>query len=164
MSVALVIVNVSVPAVAVAIVYPVTAIVTSSSSAISFLWINGPLSKVNVSSVKSVGDTTWVLLEDFEWHGIIVPCGFTTDFASIPRPFWSFINPAGRIKPAALVHDFLYSKQGILTDRTLTRIECDNEFLKIMKVIGMGWFKRQAAYQSVKWFGWIAWNKKRSLN
>ena len=110
--------------------------------------------------VKSVGDTVWELLEDFEWHGIVVPAGFVTDFASIPRPLWSFINPVGRIKAAAIVHDYLYYKQGILVDRDLTRKECDKEFLKIMRVLKMMWIKRQSAYWALRWFGWIAWNKK----
>lgn len=110
--------------------------------------------------VKSVGSRSWELMEPFDWYGITVPEGFITDFASIPRPFWSIINPAGKIKPAALVHDYLYSKQGVLDDATMSRKSCDQTFLEIMVVIKMGWFKRMTAYRAVRLFGWIPWKKK----
>ena len=38
-----------------------------------------------------------------------VPAGFLTDFASIPRPFWSVLPPYGPWRRAAIVHDYLYS-------------------------------------------------------
>jgi len=110
--------------------------------------------------VRSVGDRTWELMEPFEWYGIIVPAGFITDFASIPRPFWSFINPAGRVKPASIPHDFLYSRQGKLDHTTLTRKRCDQIFLEIMVVIKMKWIKRHLAYRAVRIFGWISWNRR----
>ena len=109
--------------------------------------------------VKSVGDTTWELLEDFEWYGIVAPKGFVTDFASIPGFLRVIVNPVGKIKPAAIIHDFIYSKLGVLDDRTLSRKECDMEFLDIMKVVGMSWFKRTGVYNAVRMFGWVAWNK-----
>jgi len=109
--------------------------------------------------VKPVGDITWELLEDFEWHGLVVPKGFITDWASIPRPFWSIINPAGRIKSASLVHDYAYSVKGVFPNYPRhTRRQCDGIFMDIMIVVGMSWFKRTMAYQAVRIFGWIAWN------
>lgn len=107
--------------------------------------------------VESHGDDQWKLLEDFDWYGITVPKGFITDFASIPRAFWSILNPVGKIKPAALVHDFIYSKRGKLDDRTLSRKDCDKIFLKIMKTVGLSWFKRTTAYNAVRVFGGFAW-------
>jgi len=112
--------------------------------------------------VKSVGDNTWELLEPFEWYGIVVPKGFITDWASIPRLFWGIINPAGQIKAAALTHDYLYSKRGKLyAQPPRTRKQCDQIFLNIMVAVGMSWFKRTMAYTAVRAFGWIAWNKSR---
>ena len=37
-----------------------------------------------------------------------VPKGFTTNFASIPRIFWSIITPTGKWSNASVLHDFLY--------------------------------------------------------
>jgi hypothetical protein len=55
------------------------------------------------------------LLAPVVYHGsgafeIIVPVGFVTDFASVPRPFWSFLPPYGPWTRAAIVHDFLWRK------------------------------------------------------
>jgi len=110
----------------------------------------------------------WILLEPFKWHVgdknseeiIIVPENFRTDFASIPRPVRAFINPVGRIKPAALVHDFLYSLRGKYEDRVYSRGQVDKIFLKIMEAVEMPWHQRTAAYAGVCAGGWIYWNKK----
>lgn len=40
-----------------------------------------------------------------------VPVGFVTDFASIPRAFWSLLRPDGLYSYAAVIHDFLYWEQ-----------------------------------------------------
>ncbi|MGH8083501.1 MAG: DUF1353 domain-containing protein [Lysobacter sp.] len=42
-----------------------------------------------------------------------VPVGFVTDFASIPRPFWSLIPRDGQYTFAAIIHDFLYWDQSM---------------------------------------------------
>lgn len=114
--------------------------------------------------VKAVGDDRWQLMEPFDWYGITVPAGFITDFASIPRPFRNWINPVGRIKPAALVHDYLYHLKGHYIDATDTefnysRKAVDDIFLAIMKRVGVSWTKRRAAYTAVRLFGWHWWNR-----
>ena len=48
---------------------------------------------------NKIGKNLWVLLEPFEYHVgtypsneiISVPIGFKTDFASIPKIFWSIL-------------------------------------------------------------------------
>jgi Protein of unknown function (DUF1353) len=39
---------------------------------------------------------------------VTVPKGFVTDFASIPRVFWSLLRPDGDYTYPAIIHDFLY--------------------------------------------------------
>ena len=39
---------------------------------------------------------------------VIVPKGFVTDLASIPRAFWSALPPAANYAYAAIIHDYLY--------------------------------------------------------
>lgn len=39
---------------------------------------------------------------------IVVPAGFVTDFASIPRQLWNVLSPVGEYRLPAVVHDFLY--------------------------------------------------------
>ena len=51
----------------------------------------------------------FIVLEDFKYKDIVVPKGFTSDGASIPRIFWSFYPPNRTdYLPAAILHDYLY--------------------------------------------------------
>lgn len=59
----------------------------------------------------------------------VVPKGFKTDFASIPRIFWAIIAPLGKHTLPAVLHDFLYTegyKMGI------SRKEADKIFYRAM--------------------------------
>jgi hypothetical protein len=64
------------------------------------------------------GRSLWALTQDLVYwpsNGnvpIIVPRGFVTDLASIPRPLWSWLPPDGPWAKAAVIHDFLYYTQG----------------------------------------------------
>jgi hypothetical protein len=106
---------------------------------------------------------TWVLLEPFSYDvghegsgdTVTVPSLFLTDFASIPRPFWSFLPQWGRYGNAAVVHDFGYATQ------IRPRAEVDRIFLEGMAVLGVGTFTRHVIYAAVRCFGWILWNKDR---
>jgi hypothetical protein len=40
-------------------------------------------------------------------RAIIIPRGFVTDLATVPRLFWGVISPSGRHDLACLVHDYL---------------------------------------------------------
>jgi len=69
-----------------------------------------------------------------------VPPGFRTDFASVPRPFWSLIAPWGRHGRAAIVHDFLYqlgavTHAGAGTMRRPPKREADRIFRQAMAVL-----------------------------
>lgn len=103
---------------------------------------------------------SWVLLEDFEYHvgsedsddSVIASKGFVTDFASVPRIFWWVIPKWGKYGNAAVIHDWLYWKQG-----EKKRNESDNILLEAMDVLNVSTWKKKIIYYSVKWFGWIAW-------
>ena len=87
-------------------------------------------------------------------HAIIVPRGFITDFASIPRIFRWAINPNGASRWAAVIHDFGYCSQ------IMTRAQYDAIFLEALEVSGVGWAQRHAMYAAVRAGGWIYWNKR----
>ncbi len=42
--------------------------------------------------LQPAGKDTWRLLVDFEYKGILVPAGFITNGANIPRIFWFFLS------------------------------------------------------------------------
>ena len=120
--------------------------------------MKGVVDEINVGAY---GRDQWKLLDDFDWYGITVPEGFITDFASIPTAFRWYINPVGIIRPAALVHDYLYSKIGKVNKQEYTRKACDEIFLSIMERIKMKWFKRMSAYRAVRIGGWVGWNRRK---
>ncbi len=96
---------------------------------------------------------------------IIVPTGFVTDLASIPRIVWSLIGwtPDGLHRNAAIVHDFLYQRRGrlpveyISPPRSFSRKECDEIFKEAMLSLGVGKIKANIIYGAVRTFGWMAW-------
>ncbi len=103
---------------------------------------------------------SWVLLKDFEYHVgsidstdcVIASKGFITDFASVPRIFWLVIPKWGKYGNAAVIHDWLYWKQGIKN-----RKESDDILLEAMEVLDVSPWKKKIIYHSVRWFGWMAW-------
>lgn len=96
-------------------------------------------------------------LEDTQ-EQILVPKGFSTDLASIPRTLWVFYAPFGKYSRAAVVHDYLYRTQ------TKTRKESDKIFYKAMKDDGVATGIRHQVYLMVRLFGWFAWNKNKKIS
>lgn len=80
---------------------------------------------------------------------IVVPAGFVTDYASIPRFFWRILPPDGPYLEAAVVHDYLYS-----TD--CDRLLADAVFRVLMKRLGIPWWKRVVMFYAVRIFGGLA--------
>ena len=93
-------------------------------------------------------------MEEFEYHVgdkeskeiILVPKGFITNFASVPRFFWSIIPPWGKYGKAAVIHDYLYYT------KKYTRKRADEIFLEGMEVLGVSLWKRQVMYWAVRIF------------
>lgn len=110
----------------------------------------------------------WTLKEPFRYWTvsegkgdlIVIPAGFQTDFASIPRVFWTILPPYGDYGKAAIVHDYLYSNRGKVGDKTYTRKECDEIFLFAMKSLSVGWLKRYVIYFAVRGFAGFAWESE----
>ena len=114
-------------------------------------------------NVEPIGNGKWVLQEGFEYHVgcypsdeiIVVPAGFITDFASVPKVFWPIIDPVGKHGKAAVIHDYCYYTA------CYGRIRSDQIFLEGMKVLNVEPWKRQAMFHAVVIFGWWAWLKHR---
>lgn len=74
---------------------------------------------------------------------IIIPKGFETDFATIPRLFWRMFPPhLKKYRQGAVVHDYLYMTSDIVTSRAFA----DAEFRKILIKKGTS-----------KWVAWLFW-------
>lgn len=115
--------------------------------------------------VQQINSREWKLLEPLEYHVgsadssdvIIVPKDFTTDFASVPKPFWPIFPPYGRYSPASVIHDYLYGGQ------FRPRKECDDIFLEAMKVMEVNLFTRNTMYWAVRAFGYWSYHGKNPL-
>lgn len=83
---------------------------------------------------------------------VLVPAGFVTDFASIPRVARILITGHGKDRWAAVVHDYLYS---IKHDRK----EADSVFLEALECSGVNLLKRRTMYRAVRTGGWMFYAK-----
>jgi len=113
--------------------------------------------------VRFLDGKNWKLLEKFEYYigekennnVIKIPKGFITDFASIPRIFWTIIgHPTGKYGKSAVIHDWLYRK-GIGT-----RKQADKIFLDGMKVLRVFYLRRWTIYFAVRLFAFGSWKGK----
>lgn len=109
--------------------------------------------------IREAPDCQWVLAQPLEYKGnrdtFIVPVGFATDFASVPRAFWSLFPPYGRHTKAAVLHDFLYVAQ------ITSRKDADGIFLRVMKELGTSWVRRRIMHRAVRLAGWGPWKSAR---
>lgn len=103
----------------------------------------------------------WEVIEDFGYTSellnkdIIVPKGYFTDLASVPR-LMRWIVPVANAKnrKAAVVHDYLCThgvELGIVSDQK----QADLVFREALGVSGLGKFKSGAMYYPVRTFQWI---------
>lgn len=108
---------------------------------------------------------TWTIRQKFTYYvgeensdeKIVVPVGFQTDFASVPRPFWALVPRWGKHGKAAIVHDYCYWEQ------TYTRKRSDEIFREAMEVLGVASWTIFVMYWAVRLFAECAWrgNQKR---
>lgn len=102
------------------------------------------------------------LLEPFKFYSgelrrvLRVDPPFVTDFASIPRGLWNILPKNGPWDKPAVIHDAAYRLQ--LRDVTgaffpATKAQADKLFREGLEVQGVGRFKRNAMYWSVRLFG-----------
>lgn len=96
-------------------------------------------------------------------HGIqiVVPTGFLTDGASIPRIIWSILSDTDPdILYPSYPHDLLYTLQGRLSETViLTRDESDQIIRDLMVEIGAPKWKADQVYFQLRLWGWVNWNK-----
>lgn len=107
----------------------------------------------------------WVLTKPLRYRildsreTVVVPQGFITDFASVPRALWVALPRTGRYTGAAIVHDYLY------WTGACSREQADRIFAIAMRESRVGWLTRNAMYQAVSKAGesaWVANERERS--
>lgn len=118
--------------------------------------VRGRLHRVTRQGVYVAGDGT----------RYVIPRGFETDGASVPRPLWWLYPPFGEdYQNAAVLHDYLYAnaEQFPGSDRGhLSRGEADALFLEAMKALGYRESGRRMIHAAVRAGGWATWNRYRA--
>jgi len=92
-----------------------------------------------------------------KFQPVEVPTGFVTDFASIPRAFWSFLRPDGEYTYPAIIHDWMYWTQ------ERPREEADEIFRYGMQDFGIEPATIQTIYRAVRIAGGTAWSSNAKL-
>lgn len=87
-------------------------------------------------------------------RAVLVPAGFETDFASVPRLPFVYLAFGNTAHSAAVVHDYLYSTE------QAKRSDADRIFLEAMKVLGIPFAQRWAMYAAVRTFGGSKYGRK----
>lgn len=103
-------------------------------------------------------DVLWRVKEDFrvsvDFQLFVVPAGYVTDLASVPRVPFVYLVAGGRARKAAVIHDWLYGEQR-------GKGFADNVFYYAMRREGISWPVAQLMYQAVAQFGTVAYDRKR---
>jgi len=77
-------------------------------------------------------------------HSIVVPVGFVTDLASIPKPLWWWQSPHEGTLAPAILHDYLYWEQ------SCTKDEADAVMYLAMHDIGLAGLRAEAVYRGIR--------------
>jgi len=116
------------------------------------------LTDLHVSLID--GKNTWRIDSELRYHSrvaqqtFVIPAGFETDFASVPRLPLAYLLTADTAQQAAVVHDWLYSTHAV------DRATADRVFLEAMQETGVPWWRRRLMYAAVSAFGASAYDKK----
>ena len=104
-------------------------------------------------TVRRSGDEQWTVVEPLVYRGrtdtLVVPAGFRTDFASVPRVAVWLIPRFGRYTLAAILHDWLCSegiRSGIVSPR-----DADGIFRRVMRELGVPVVRRWLMWAGVRW-------------
>lgn len=103
--------------------------------------------------VRQLGRQEWELIEKVRYQGayevFVVPSGFTTDFASVPRPVVWLIPTYGVYTPAAILHDYL-CESAASDDPLLSRADADGLFRRSLRELDVSAPKRWAMWTGVR--------------
>ena len=114
------------------------------------LWVSDFLLPLKVTPLDD--GINWQVLESFDFESIIldriiiVPEGFITDFASIPRSLWTLVGgPTGKYTKASCLHDYCYR-----TVHFCTKDQADHVLLEAMQLSKVDWLTMKEVYDGVR--------------
>src|SRR4051812_30613155 len=114
---------------------------------------------LTVSRVDAYG---WALVDPLvyqgRWQRFVVPAGFRTDFATVPRVVTWLIPRFGVYTLAAILHDWLCT-EGIASGAVTSR-DADGIFRRVMRESGVPVLRRWLMWAGVRW-GALASERRR---
>jgi hypothetical protein len=104
-------------------------------------------------TVRRATDQLWEVVEPLVYRGrqdtFVVPAGFRTDFASVPRVVVWLIPRFGRYTPAAVLHDWLVTT-GLDTGAVSSR-DADGIFRRVLREQDVPPVRRWLMWCGVRW-------------
>jgi hypothetical protein len=114
--------------------------------------------------LRSYADREWIVLADLEWRSehahVVVPRGFVTDLASIPRPLRGLLDVNGPSREPAVLHDWLYCHQQDAAGNPVTRAWADELFRLALARAGVSLATRTLYWSGVRLGGWRYWGRR----
>lgn len=122
---------------------------------------------------RHIGARRKMLLENLVYRDsrgrvFVVPAGFVSDGASVPRPLWVLYPPFGEAyEPAAWLHDYLYANaESVLVDdvdgfRPVNRREADALLEEASDAAGFRSSGSWILHAGVRFGGWVPWGRYR---
>lgn len=110
-------------------------------------------------TLTAVGDDRWSLGESLVYRGErdtwIIPRGYVTDLATVPRMVAWLIPTYGRYTRAAIVHDYLITnllcRAGCPGPNHVAPNDIDGIFRRILRELGVSAPRRWAMWAGVRW-------------
>jgi hypothetical protein len=115
-------------------------------------------------TVRRVSDELWEVVEPLVYRGrsdtFVVPAGFRTDFATVPRPVVWLIPRFGRYTLAAVLHDWLVT-DGLAAGVVSAR-DADGLFRRVLRELDVPPVRRWLMWTGVRWGSaasgrWTGW-------
>lgn len=115
------------------------------------------LTRLRLENADAQDDGQWLLVlplvyrSDLAGEMFVVPMGFRTDLASVPRLPLAYWLAGGTANEPAVVHDFLYRT------RPVSRRMADAVFREASAVCRVPAWRRWLMWAAVRAFGWRYW-------
>lgn len=110
-----------------------------------------------VVTVEPISSVLWLLHSPLTYRGerdtFVVPAGYVTDFATVPRIAAWLIPRFGVYTRAAILHDWL------LTDSDVSSVDADNLFRRCLRELKVPPVRRTLMWVAVRWGA--AFSRKR---
>lgn len=121
-----------------------------------------------------LGRDYWRVVNTFRFYSLfegeryyaLVPSGFLTDGATIPRFLWWLFPPWGRYGQAAALHDCLCEHPQLYNDaviHTVSRKYVDRVFYDVMLFVGVPKWKAKLMYLGVRCYAKWPFKKSNAL-